>query len=650
MGPQGNILKEESLVLVVTIEAPRPDHHLGWWKDQILANIARHMQWRFNKGRYGGTPTVDLLDLDAARRRLDAAQVKSDQLQKLVQECVKVELIGAEPPRLLPAIAVDLVEKVQLRDHECVLVVLRMNPRSPETANEEHAFVCAIQNAAAPRPCAVEFFRVEPEQGATQDVSDDLYHLASRVCGAFTEYRINYASKIAEEATDPEAIQLLQGVQQQFFFPKQAAKSDESVGECGAEARTQEACPSICAVDVSLPKPLNKPKHTVIPKILDIRDAVSIVCEGLDGSQRFFPPIPRGIHDIFAGKDNHTRVVAARYKFPFGIWFRGQSRVCFDVVPSLFQESHWKEVHSDCKKQVCQKTMYDEASMVHHFMSQKPLLRHDYVDHFEWLALMQHYGAPTRVLDWTENILIALYFAVWDTTADCDSVVWALNAGRLNEITRVSASRRYACLATSTDVVVRSAMAISRTGSELRRTLRNIGKLAQVEEAIKDDYFWQWTKGEHTRHKSPTWHKLAAPVAVFPTRVNEREEDQLATFTVYGGKQYDAEVTSIEEWERFPPPMDLVELSRWRVDIPEEDPSKPPAGDDGKRRVWDPDSGVWLPKGKPFLKAFLVPSCAKRKLREQLKRLGVHVGALFPELEQQTKYIRHQWRFEYEHP
>ena len=40
------------------------------------------------------------------------------------------------------------------------------------------------------------------------------------------------------------------------------------------------------------------------------------------------------------------------------------------------------------------------------------LLRHpEDSDLFDWLATMQHYGAPTRLLDWTESPFIGAYFA-----------------------------------------------------------------------------------------------------------------------------------------------------------------------------------------------------------------------------------------------
>lgn len=58
----------------------------------------------------------------------------------------------------------------------------------------------------------------------------------------------------------------------------------------------------------------------------------------------------------------------------------------------------------------------------HHHLARTP--HHDQT--MDWLAMMQHYGTPTRLLDWTRSPYVALYFALQGDPAK-DAALWAID-------------------------------------------------------------------------------------------------------------------------------------------------------------------------------------------------------------------------------
>ena len=53
-------------------------------------------------------------------------------------------------------------------------------------------------------------------------------------------------------------------------------------------------------------------------------------------------------------------------------------------------------------------------------------------DEYKWAQIAQHYGLPTRLLDWTESAAAALYFACLKPSAD--GIVFVFNPTELNRL------------------------------------------------------------------------------------------------------------------------------------------------------------------------------------------------------------------------
>ena len=110
-------------------------------------------------------------------------------------------------------------------------------------------------------------------------------------------------------------------------------------------------------------------------------------------------------------------VRAARVKLndPEIVWFRGHSSAAYSLLPSIHRVPD-----GVAKKQAS----YHEFERCAARLFKKR--KRDYAD-WGTLSDMQHYGIPTRLLDWTETLGVAVAFAVLDhNPAHGDAAVFVL--------------------------------------------------------------------------------------------------------------------------------------------------------------------------------------------------------------------------------
>ena len=143
-------------------------------------------------------------------------------------------------------------------------------------------------------------------------------------------------------------------------------------------------------------------------------------------------PIPRTARRMTAGDTNHLKstkavdslpalISAVMHANPNTAVFRGvTSSTEQKLIPSV---GRIKFTHEEGRR-----TLEDEEKLMLERFEQRgvPYLQFQPpTNQFEWLALAQHHGLPTRLLDWTLNPLVVAYFAVRDDRYEGNSRIYA---------------------------------------------------------------------------------------------------------------------------------------------------------------------------------------------------------------------------------
>lgn len=104
---------------------------------------------------------------------------------------------------------------------------------------------------------------------------------------------------------------------------------------------------------------------------------------------------------------------------PAQTYFRGQGEPVAELMPSIGRRQH----HAGKSVTFTQK---EERSLLKRFRRYAYEYFKRVPTEWETLFLARHHGLPTRLLDWTANPLVALYFAASEGKLEVDGTVWAI--------------------------------------------------------------------------------------------------------------------------------------------------------------------------------------------------------------------------------
>lgn len=175
-------------------------------------------------------------------------------------------------------------------------------------------------------------------------------------------------------------------------------------------------------------------------------------------------------------------------------YYRGHSSASYELRPGLFRRQSLLDQPKRKRDESFWQVEYD---LFYEFRARARELHDRALDGWDVLFWMQHYGAPTRLLDWTETFAVGLYFAV-STARSSDACVWVLNPFRQN----VASVDRDALIAPE--------------------YLLSVGEYGDALESYAEMLL------------ADGWIGFEMPVAIYPELKNARIHAQRGSFTMHG--------------------------------------------------------------------------------------------------------------------